>query len=521
MGLLLLLAVRARRQRPGSRVVAVLRVGAFPRRRAGGDRVDAPPAADRRGATAGAVRRFSRRGAAAQYRQEFEFGLRHFVVETEPTAAYLARRRGWQSWGLLSAGVLGTGLLGALLLLGTGYAHRIQAQVDGTHRAIWPSANRQLRIEIEERHNAEAALRQAQRMEAIGRLTGGIAHDFNNLLTVVSANAELLRNESGRRSRRTGAPRPFCGPPTRGERLTRQLLAFSRQQTLRPELVVDNRFLRTEEEIDDEDIAGLEAFAGLLALSIENVRLQESLAEEQKVENWREVTGSIAHTVGTLLFGVKGDMKQLRNHMSASWKGDLRPELETLFDELSNGISSAEKVLFDFRTFAIPTPLEREQVDLRLVLQDVFQPGHGDYLIEMSLQDPLSALVDSFKLGNALREIRKNAEEAMVGLTNKPKLIRVTASVKRSAATSQPYAQIEITDNGPGLADEENLRHFRPFYTTKAEGTGLGLAIAKKVITAHGGTLEAGNSMDGGARFIVRIPMLVDSEGMPQGAAND
>ncbi|HEY8873972.1 MAG TPA: CHASE domain-containing protein, partial [Stellaceae bacterium] len=93
-----------------------------------------------------------------RYRQEFDFGLRHYVLETEPTPVYLAQKRGWQSWVLLAAGVLGTGLLGALLLLGTGYAHRIQAQVEERTRDL-ATANRQLRIEIEERQNAETALR--------------------------------------------------------------------------------------------------------------------------------------------------------------------------------------------------------------------------------------------------------------------------------------------------------------------------------------------------------------------------
>jgi two-component system NtrC family sensor kinase len=82
----------------------------------------------------------------------------------------------------------------------------------------------------------ESTLHQAQRMETIGRLTGGIAHDFNNLLTVVSGNAELLHDEASddRVARRASAIRRAAN---QGERLTRQLLAFSRHQMLRPEPV--------------------------------------------------------------------------------------------------------------------------------------------------------------------------------------------------------------------------------------------------------------------------------------------
>ena len=180
------------------------------------------------------------------YRQEFEFGQRRYELQAAPSPTYLKQHRGWQSWALLAVGVLGTGLLGALLMLGTGYTDRIERQVEARTREL-AAANRLLQIEIDERRQAEAALRHAQRMEAIGQLTGGIAHDFNNLLTIISANGELLRNaatdEAGLR-RANGILRAA----ERGERMTRQLLAFSRRSTLRPE-VVDLR-QRTAEMAD-------------------------------------------------------------------------------------------------------------------------------------------------------------------------------------------------------------------------------------------------------------------------------
>src|SRR5262249_4648008 len=93
-----------------------------------------------------------------------------------------------------------------------------------------------LQLEVKEREQAEAALRQSQRMEAIGQLTGGIAHDFNNLLTVVSGNAALLHDNApdDAVARLAAAIVPAA---EQGERLTRQLLAFSGRQMLRPESV--------------------------------------------------------------------------------------------------------------------------------------------------------------------------------------------------------------------------------------------------------------------------------------------
>lgn len=85
--------------------------------------------------------------------------------------------------------------------------------------------------------DAEAALRQAQKLEAVGRLTGGIAHDFNNLLQVVSGNLQLLEGNVGDNpvARRRVANASMA--VERGARLASQLLSFGRRQPLRPQAV--------------------------------------------------------------------------------------------------------------------------------------------------------------------------------------------------------------------------------------------------------------------------------------------
>ncbi len=89
-----------------------------------------------------------------------------------------------------------------------------------------------LRDEIRDREKAEEALRQSQKMEAIGRLTGGIAHDFNNLLMVASSGIELLERttDPDRRRKLSEGVRQAV---ERGAALTSQLLAFSRQAPMK------------------------------------------------------------------------------------------------------------------------------------------------------------------------------------------------------------------------------------------------------------------------------------------------
>jgi signal transduction histidine kinase/DNA-binding response OmpR family regulator len=106
-----------------------------------------------------------------------------------------------------------------------------------------------LQRESAEREAAEAALRQAQRMESLGALTGGVAHDFNNLLQVINGNLNLLAKDVAGMpvaERRVG--NALAGV-SRGARLASQLLAFGRRQPLEPKVVNIGRFLKNFDDM--------------------------------------------------------------------------------------------------------------------------------------------------------------------------------------------------------------------------------------------------------------------------------
>jgi two-component system NtrC family sensor kinase len=109
-------------------------------------------------------------------------------------------------------------------------ARQIQRSTIASWR--WRTTARRLRREMNRRTQAEAELRQAQKMEALGQLTGGVAHDFNNLLTVLQGCLEML---SGMQQSDQLQERVDMALRTveRGEKLTSQLLAFARRQPLR------------------------------------------------------------------------------------------------------------------------------------------------------------------------------------------------------------------------------------------------------------------------------------------------
>ncbi|MCJ2012643.1 PAS domain S-box protein [Methylobacterium sp. J-076] len=136
------------------------------------------------------------------------------------------------------------------------FENRFRAR-DGDYRTLsWTAVpvegmlycvSRDVTLEKERAANllqAEEALRQSQKLEAVGQLTGGVAHDFNNLLTVIKSSTDLLKRpdlSEERRGRYIGA---ISDTVERAAKLTGQLLAFARRQALRPEVFDVGRSVR-------------------------------------------------------------------------------------------------------------------------------------------------------------------------------------------------------------------------------------------------------------------------------------
>ncbi len=91
-------------------------------------------------------------------------------------------------------------------------------------------------VDITERRQAEEALRQSQKMDAVGQLTGGVAHDFNNLLTIIRSATDFLRRRELSEDRRRRYIDAISDTVDRASKLTGQLLAFARRQPLTPQV---------------------------------------------------------------------------------------------------------------------------------------------------------------------------------------------------------------------------------------------------------------------------------------------
>jgi PAS domain S-box-containing protein len=144
-----------------------------------------------------------------------------------------------------------------------GFGRRIEYRMrhkDGSWRLLESTSNTILDSEgtgrlvivnrdITDRRRLEEQFRQSQKMEAVGRLSGGIAHDFNNILGVIIGYGEILQERMKKDDALFGCVDEILNASRRAAQLTRQLLAFSRQQVLEPKVVELNMIVRDTEKM--------------------------------------------------------------------------------------------------------------------------------------------------------------------------------------------------------------------------------------------------------------------------------
>ena len=109
---------------------------------------------------------------------------------------------------------------------------------------------------------------------------------------------------------------------------------------------------------------------------------------------------------------------------------------------------------------------------------------------------------DPEKLRRVIINLISNALDALLeSETPRP---RIEIQAGENLAGTEVW--LRVRDNGPGIAPDRLQEIFSPFFTSKEGGTGLGLAISKKVVDAHGGSIEVDSGPDRGTEFVMTLP---------------
>ena len=206
------------------------------------------------------------------------------TVYLETTTEPLARRV--QRYGVIFLLAAMGSLVVGVLAIHQSQLNRVNMELSDRARAL-AAANDDLQTQIMQREKAEEALRQSQKMEAIGQLTGGVAHDFNNLLQIILGSLDRVkrRYRSGDTSPKAEADfhrmmDAAIQGAQRAAQLTQRMLAFSRRQPLAPKSIDVNRLVQGMSEMLSRTLGETIELEPVLSGG-----LWRALADENQLEN--------------------------------------------------------------------------------------------------------------------------------------------------------------------------------------------------------------------------------------------
>jgi len=229
---------------------------------------------------------------------------------------------------------------------------------------------------------------------------------------------------------------------------------------------------------------------------------REQLVAAERVAAWQEIARRIAHEIKNPLFPIQTSIETLQRCYNKK-----HPELDEIFAESTGTIleevERLKNIVGEFSRFArLPKP-QPQELDLAELLPSI-TGLYGDSRAPIGLtlaEDLPTVMADRDQLTQVLVNLLQNAQDALAD--------REDPRITLEARAEDGWIVLEVTDNGPGFDEALAARIFTPYFTTKDKkgGTGLGLAITHRVITDHGGQIEARSVPGEGAVFVVRLPL--------------
>src|SRR5438309_9144126 len=237
----------------------------------------------------------------------------------------------------------------------------------------------------------------------------------------------------------------------------------------------------------------------LLTDLTELAALQQRMQFKENLAALGELSAGIAHEFKNALATISGYAQMIRSEASEAEALDYA---ERILEQTRNITHVVTESLKYARRLARPD----EKVALQTVGEQVVAEV-GDAMPQVKIRWEGTfgdAGGDEGLLRQALLNLTRNAAEACA-LAADGGRVGICGEIVHGEETG--FQRISVTDNGPGIPANVAPKLFRPFFTTKAKGTGLGLAVVQKIIVQHGGQVEVRNRTEGGAEFIMTLPL--------------
>ncbi len=259
------------------------------------------------------------------------------------------------------------------------------------------------------------------------------------------------------------------------------------------------------------------------------MRAQQQLVQAEKMASLGRLVAGVAHELNNPISFVLGNvhalqryMTRLQRYLDAVHRGVGHDELMAMREQLRidrivrdldpliegtvEGAERTRDIVDGLKRFSAHEREAHTRFDLVPVVQRavhwVGKVTRGAFRVNVNVPGALFVHGSPGQLQQVIMNLVQNAHDATAGVSA-PRL-DVTGRI------ADGRVELQLHDNGTGIAPENLARIFDPFFTTKpvGKGTGLGLAVSYGIVERHGGMLAAGNHPDGGAVFTLRLPSV-------------
>jgi signal transduction histidine kinase len=246
------------------------------------------------------------------------------------------------------------------------------------------------------------------------------------------------------------------------------------------------------------------AVAHQAALAVEETRYYQALVNAERLAAVGQTIAALSHHIKNIMQGVRFGGDMVRTGLDA---GDTELLVKG-WKLVEKNQARIDELVLDMLSYSKDREPAAEPTDLPALVADVLEVVRGraaDANVELAFRPPAGlppVPCDPDGIHRALLNVVGNALDAVDGRENP----RVEVDVH--LADGGAWAEVVVSDNGPGIPAEKLDDIFKPFVSTKgARGTGLGLPVSRKVLREHGGNLTAASAAGQGSRFVFRLPM--------------
>jgi len=333
---------------------------------------------------------------------------------------------------------------------------------------------------------------QQEKLTGIIELASAISHELNTPMFTVLGNAQLL----GRQIK----------PDTPGEAELNAIIRNVKKMSHLTRKMVHITEYTTKDYVDGEklfDIAGASEPEGEEwdHWQMERAQREERWLSLEKMAAMGQLTASVAHELNNAINIVLGYSQLL---LREAEEGSQR---EDDLKKIEKNAKQCQRIVSGLLDYTRSMVRKKEFQDINKHLEDVLKlVAHRMALDNIEIAhdfspDLKSVLMDPDEMKQVYLNLLNNAADA---IKQNGRIL-----VKTEFDPAHRDILISFSDSGPGIPNDVMAKLFTPFFTTKEDGagTGLGLNVSQDIIHKHGGTLEAENRSEGGALFLIRLPV--------------